>query len=467
MDAADLAFAGIERQAQSIATGDIGARQLLEVYLERIGRLDGQLNAFRVVLADQARAEADRADERRGDGERLPLLGVPIAVKDDIDVAGEITAMGTRAHAGPVARDAEVVRRLRSAGAVIIGKTNVPELCIWPFTETTTWGFTRNPWSPQLTPGGSSGGSAAAVAAGLVGAALGSDGAGSIRIPAAWCGLFGLKPQRDRVPMAPREQPWHGLSVIGVLTRSPADSALFHDAVAGAGALASGSERPLWNATQTDPGRLRIALSTRLPPGVRARLHPRLRAALEDTVELLRGLGHEVDECDPAFGPGDGAAVIARYLRGIHDDAATLAHPERLERRTRTMARAGGRIPMRAIRRVRAGETRMRERVNAMLDAHDVLLTPAAAQPPPPLGRYEGRGWLRTLNGVSALVPYFAAWNATGQPACSVPAGFDEQGLPCAVQLVGRPDGEASLLALAAQLERARPWQHVRPAMAR
>ncbi len=466
MDATDVAFAGIERQAQSIAAGEIGARQLLEVYLERIGRLDGQLNAFRVVLADRARDEADRADERRADGERVPLLGVPIAVKDDIDVAGEVTAMGTRAHAGPVARDAEVVRRLRSAGAVIIGKTNVPELCIWPFTETTTWGFTRNPWSPQLTPGGSSGGSAAAVAAGLVGAALGSDGAGSIRIPAAWCGLFGLKPQRDRVPMAPREQAWHGLSVIGVLTRSPADTALFHDAVAGSGALEDGSGRPLWRATQADPGRLRIALSTRLPPGLRARLHPRLRAALEETVELLRGLGHEVDECDPAFGPGDGAAVIARYLRGIHDDAAAMAHPEGLERRTRTMARAGGRIPMSAIGRVRAGEMRMCRRVNAILDAHDVLLTPATAQPPPPLGRYEGRGWLRTLNGVSALVPYLAAWNATGQPACSVPAGFDEQGLPCAVQLVGRPDGEASLLALAAQLERARPWQHVRPAMA-
>lgn len=466
MDATELAFAAIGHQVQSIAAGEISARQLLEVYLERIGRLDGQLNAFRVVLADRARLEAAEADRRRGDGERPPLLGVPIAVKDDIDVAGEVTAMGTRAHAGPVARDAEVVRRLRSAGAVIIGKTNVPELCIWPFTETATWGVTRNPWSPQLTPGGSSGGSAAAVAAGLVGAALGSDGAGSIRIPAAWCGLFGLKPQRDRVPMAPRVQPWHGLSVIGVLTRSPADTALFHDAVAHASTPAAGSERPLWSATQADPGHLRIALSTHLPPGVRARLHPRLRAALDDTATLLRRLGHQVDECDPAFGPGDGAAVIARYLRGIHDDAAALAHPERLERRTRAMARAGGRIPMETIRRVRAGEPSMRQRVNAPLVAHDVLLTPATAQPPPPLGRYEGRGWLRTLNGVSALVPYLAAWNATGQPACSVPAGFDEQGLPCAVQLVGRPDGEAALLALAGQLERARPWRHARPAMA-
>ncbi len=467
MDATDLAFTGIDRQAQSIAAGEIGARQLLEVYLERIGRLDGQLNAFRVVLADRARDEADEADRRRTEGQRLPLLGVPIAVKDDIDVAGEVTAMGTRAYAGPVGRDAEVVRRLRSAGAVIIGKTNVPELCIWPFTESATWGVTRNPWSAQLTPGGSSGGSAAAVAAGLVGAALGSDGAGSIRIPAAWCGLFGLKPQRDRVPMGPRVQPWHGLSVNGVLTRSPADTALFHDAVAGAGSRAGPPERPLWSATQADPEPLRVALSTRLPPGVRARLHPRLRAALDETAELLRGLGHHVDECDPAFGPGDGAAVIARYLRGISDDAAAMAHPERLERRTRTMARAGGRIPMAAIRRLRAGEADMRQRVNATLEPYDVLLTPATAQPPPPLGRYEGRGWLRTLNGVSALVPYLAAWNATGQPACSVPAGFDERGLPCAVQLVGRPDGEASLLALAAQLERARPWQQVRPAMAR
>src|SRR5947207_1348310 len=234
MDASELAYAGIARQAELIAAGELSARELLDVYLARIERFDPLLNAFRVVFAERARLEADQADARRRAGETRPLLGVPVAIKDDIDVAGEVTAWGTNAHGPPAQADAEVVRRLREAGAVIIGKTNVPELTIWPFTESATFGVTRNPWNRQRAPGGSSGGSAAAVAAGLVGAALGSDGAGSIRIPSAWCGLFGLKPQRGRVSVAPRSRAWHGLSVNGVITRVVADTALFHDVASGA-----------------------------------------------------------------------------------------------------------------------------------------------------------------------------------------------------------------------------------------
>ncbi|HWX75733.1 MAG TPA: amidase family protein, partial [Solirubrobacteraceae bacterium] len=307
-------------------------------YLERIERLDPQLNAFRVVFAERAQREAEDADTRRGAEPRPPLLGVPIAVKDDIDVGGEVTAWGTNAHGGPAAADAEVVKRLRDAGAVVIGKTNVPELTIWPFTESATFGVTRNPWDPQRAPGGSSGGSAAAVAAGLVGAALGSDGAGSIRIPASWCGVFGLKPQRDRVPVAPRVAPWYGLSVNGVLTRDAGDTALFLDAVRdldGEAGFAAAAARA--------PARLRIAVSKRIPPGVLARLDGDCARALEDTAELLRSLGHEVTEADPEYGPDVFAALLPRYLRGIHDDAATMAHPERLERRTRGMARLSGR----------------------------------------------------------------------------------------------------------------------------
>src|SRR5437764_13862554 len=288
MDASELAYAGIARQAELIAAGELSARELLDLYLARIERFDPLLNAFRVVFAERARLEADQADARRGAGESRPLLGVPIAVKDDIDVAGEVTAWGTNAHGPPAQADAEVVRQLREAGAVIIGKTNVPELTIWPFTESATFGVTRNPWDRQRAPGGSGGGSAAAVAAGLVGAALGSDGAGSIRIPSAWCGLFGLKPQRGRVSLAPRSRAWHGLSVNGVLTRRVADTALFLDCVSAPGGLAQqAAPAPaieFSRAGQTAPSRLRIAYSRRIPPGTVARVEGEAVAALEETV---------------------------------------------------------------------------------------------------------------------------------------------------------------------------------------
>ncbi len=469
----DLAYAGIARQAELIAAREISSRELVELYLERIARYDSQINAFRVVLAERALLEAAQADARRGAGGERPLLGVPIAVKDDIDVAGEVTAYGTNAHGGPAAADAEVVRRLREAGAVVIGKTNVPELTIWPFTETATFGATRNPWDLQRAPGGSSGGSAAAVAAGLVGAALGSDGAGSIRIPAAWCGLFGLKPQRGRVSVAPRDRPWHDLSVNGVLTRRVADTALFHDVASeGLGSTPGRSGQdgapplpqvPFAQAASTPPPRLRIAFSPRFPVGVVARLDDDARRALQETVELLRSLGHEVSEQDPDYGPGAIPAVLARYLRGIHDDAREMAHPERLERRTRGTARLGGLIPQAVLERSIAAEGELTRRLNRVLADHDVLITPTTATPPPRIGQLQGRGALWTLNAVAGMVPYNGVWNVTGQPAASVPAGFGADGLPRGVQLVGRPNDEATLLSLAGQLERERSWPQLRP----
>jgi amidase len=476
MDASEIAFAGIARQAELIAAGELSSRELVELYLRRIERAQPRLNAFRVVFAERALLEADQADARRGAAQRAgnggqpdgrPLLGVPIAVKDDIDVVGEVTALGTNAHGGPVSADAEVVRRLRAAGAVIVGKTHVPELCIWPFTETATFGATRNPWDLQRAPGGSSGGSAAAVAAGLVGAALGSDGAGSIRIPSAWCGLFGLKPQRGRIPLAPRPRAWHGLSVNGVLTRRVADTALFHDVASGPSEVdldsAPAPAMSFSQAAATAPGRLRIAFSTRVPPGAIAKLDGDGQRALTETVELLRSLGHEVCEHDPDYGWGTFAALVPRYVGGVRDDVRSLAHPERLERRTRGVARVGKLIAPALLQRSLAGEAEFARRLNRVFDDHDVLITPATATPPPRIGRLQGRGALWTLNVVAGMVPYNGVWNVTGQPAASVPAGFGADGLPRSVQLVGRFNDETTLLSLAAQIELERPWAQHRP----
>ncbi len=460
MEPVELAYAGIARQAQLIAAGEVSARELLELYLERIWRLDVRLNAFRVVLGDRARMEADEADTRRSAGDARPLLGVPVAVKDDMDVAGELTTYGTNANDQPAARDSEVVRRLREAGAVIIGKTNVPEMTLWPFTETATFGATRNPWQLQHAPGGSSGGSGAAVAAGLVGAALASDGLGSIRIPAAWCSLFGLKGQRDRVPLAPREGAWHGLSVYGVLTRGVADTALLYDVLAD-GADQTGA---FSRAAATAPARLRIAYSSRIPPGVLgAKLDTDCKRAFEEMVDVLRGLGHDVQERDPDYGLDAMPSAVLRYLRGTYDDTQLLNHPERLERRTRGLARMGSLVRGAALQRSFAGEAEISRRLNGVLQDHDVLLTPSTATPPPAIGQLQGRGALWTLNRVAAMVPFHGLWNLTGQPAASVPAGFGGDGLPRAVQLVGRPSDEATLLSLAAQIEGARQWPQQRP----
>jgi amidase len=468
MQSGELAYAGIARQAELIAAGEISSRELVELYLARIGRYDSILNAFRVVFGERALLEADQADSRRAAGAGRALLGVPIAVKDDIDVAGEVTAYGSGASETPASADAEVVRRLREAGAVIIGKTNVPEMTLWPFTETATFGITRNPWDIQRTPGGSSGGSAAAVAAGLVGAALGSDGAGSIRIPAAWTGLVGLKPQRGRVSLAPRPRAWHGMSVNGVLSRRVADTALFHDVASGS--ADTDLDRPpapevsFVRGAATPPGRLRIAFSSKFPGIVLAKLDERAAGALRETVELLRSLGHDVQERDPDYGNDAIPSVLTRYLGGAHDDVAGLEHPERLERRTRGMARMGGLLSGRPLQWSMDNENAVSERLNRVLEEFDFLITPAVGTLAPPVGALQGRGALWTLNTVAGWVPYNAVWNLTGQPAVSVPAGFSAEGLPLSVQIVARPCDEGRLLALAAQLEAERPWADRLPA---
>jgi amidase len=459
VDAADLAYAGAARQAELIAAGRVSAREVVQACLDRIARVDGDLNAFRVVFAERALVEAGQADARRGAGDRRALLGVPVAVKDDTDVAGEATARGSSAPCGPAVRDAEVVRRLRAAGAVVVGKTQVPEHMLWPWTEGEAQGPSRNPWSREHTPGGSSGGSGAAVAAGLCGAALGTDGAGSVRIPAAFCGVFAIKPQRDRIPVwRGASDSWHGLNHLGPIGRTVADAALVLDALA---------DRPppggFSAAAASEPGPLRIAVSTRMPPGVVARLGREQRAAVDATADLLRTLGHEVVEHEIDYPPSGAMLVLARYLRGAHDEVATVQGQEHLEARTRGVARLGGRLGPRAMARVRAAEGALTTRVTSVLATADAVLLPGPTGPPFRVGAERDRGALWSLNAAAAKIAFYPMFNATGQPACSVPAGFDRNGLPLAVQLAGRPYDEATLLSLAAQIERARPWADRRP----
>ena len=283
----DLAFAGIVRQAELVRSGDVTPTELVELYLDRIERLEPELNAFRIVLAERARADAKRVEERLAGraGERMALAGVPIAIKDTEDLEGEVTCWGTGAFDRPATADGGMVHRVREAGAIVLGKTNLPELAISGFTESETWGITRNPWDPACSPGGSSGGSAAALAAGMCGGASASDGAGSIRIPSALCGLFGLKPQRDRIPLAPLREHWHGLSVTGSVARSVADSALWLDVCHGG--VPGGPPPPehtFSESARTVPRRLRIAYSTS-PPRMLAPaiVSDEVKGAVEDT----------------------------------------------------------------------------------------------------------------------------------------------------------------------------------------
>jgi amidase len=460
VDPRELAFAGAAEQARMLADGNITAPALLDVYLQRIARLDPQLRCYRVVLADTAREEAATAQRRLDAGERLPLLGVPVAIKDDVDVAGEVTTYGSGAHGAPAVRDAEVVQRLRAAGAVIIGKTAVPELMMLPYTESLTFGATRNPWNTALAPGGSSGGSGAAVAAGLAPLALGSDGGGSIRIPSGWCGVFGVKPQRDRVSVAPHDDAWCGLSVNGPMARSVKDAALFLDVTT----TVPGPEGGFVEASAREPGRLRIALSTKVPPPLMARCGKEQRAAVGQAGALLRDLGHDVIARDPDYPP---AAIYAnylpRYFRGIHNDVRSLPHPDRLEARTRNMARFGSLLSDRRMAAVRAGEAALAARIQSIFDDVDVVITPGNAAGPPRIGAYQRRGAVASLLLVAAKVPFFEIWNLTGQPAAALPWGLDRDSVPLSVQLVGRPYDEATLLSLGAQIEAARPWAHRRP----
>jgi amidase len=413
-----------------------------------------------VVLADQARAEAEARDRHLADGGTAgPLHGVPIAIKEEIDVAGTVTTFGGEANSTPVTADAEMVRRLRAAGAVIVGKTNMPEFGAFPYTESASRGLTRNPWDRTRTPGGSSGGTAAAVAAGLVPVGIGGDGGGSIRIPSACCGLFGLKPQRGRVTTSPQPHLWWALGTAGPLARTVLDSAIVYDVIRGnldTDLYRAGDAPSFTEAAGREPGRLRIGWTTKaVTLGVRADpVHVR---AVEDTARLLSELGHDVREVDPHY-PDPTAAFVPQFFAGVRSEADAVEHYARLERRTRETCRLGSWVRPRVLDWALAETEKVSVKANRVFDDCDVLLTPTIAHRPPLVGRLDGVGTVRASLRAMPAIAYAALWNVAGNPAASVPCGVAPDGLPVAVQLVGRTDDEATLFSLSAQLEQARPW---------
>jgi amidase len=464
----ELAFVGAARQAEMVRSGEVSPKELVQLSLDRIARLDPELNSFRKVFAEKALLEAEQAEARVRAGDERPLLGVPIAIKDEVDVAGEVNTHGTDGFTEPAKEDSEMVRRLREAGAIVVGLTLLPEMAICGFSESATYGVTRNPWNPQRTPGGSSGGSASAVAAGLVPIASAGDGAGSIRIPAASCGLFGLKPSRGRASLAPLTEGWRGMAVLGSVSRNVLDTALWLDIISGGSQEAEAPpppERPFVEAVKQSPGKLRVAYSTLAP---RAAAPPTVseeaKQAVADGAELLRSLGHEVEQRDPQWG-SIGDSISARFLKGVAETVEEVPHPERLERRTRGFGRLGKVLPEALYERVMARRPAEQARVNAIFDSFDVLVMPVMGGTALPVRRWEGKGALQTALGMSRFYPYCVPWNHLGNPAMAVPAGFSPDDMPLSIQVIGRPGDEATLLSLAAQLEAERPWADQRPPM--
>jgi amidase len=456
---------GLVGQAAALVGGEVSSRELTERTLQRIEATQPTLNAFRIVCTEQALADADAADRRLSAGEEAPLLGVPVAIKDDVDLGGHETPFGCAGEHRLAERDAEPVRRLRAAGAIVVGKTNAPEVGQWHFSETEAFGATRNPWQLEHTPGGSSGGAAAAVAAGIVAGAMGSDGAGSIRIPAAWTNLVGLKPQRGRVSTWPDAEAFNGLSCYGPLTRDVADAALLLDVLAGNVPADRHHVTPPAEpfAAARPPRPLRIALSFATPIGASGKVDPEHRAATEALATTLTELGHEVETRDPDYGLV-GAAMIPRGMAAVE---AWLSEHEidraRLEPRTRVHARLGRALRGAPLRAARAAELPLRRRIGAIFDRVDLVLTPTTAQAPPRIDHFKGRGYWATSSTASATCPFAWPWNVVGWPAISVPAGFTAAGLPIGAQLVAPAEGEALLLSVAAQLEAARGWHQQCP----
>ena len=473
MTAAELMTRPAGELAALVRAGELSASELVGASLERIAALQAQVNAFVDVDAEGARAAAAAI----APGDERPFAGVPIAIKNNRAVTGlRLTTGAALSGDHRPLRDHNVTRRLRAAGFVVVGTTTLPEWGILPVTEGRRFGPTRNPWDLERTPGGSSGGSAAAVAAAMVPLAHGNDGGGSLRIPAACCGLVGLKPQRGRISLAP-DVGEQFLVVDGVLTRTVRETAQLLDVLAGSevgdASWAPPPAEPFADAAEREPGRLRIGVTT-LMPLLEADLHPSCARAAHDAAALLASLGHDVEEVTPpwrqpgllelfthAFGPAVCSSMAAAAM--LHGRAPRAADMEPLSWAVWTRCNE--------ITSVQAAVANYRlqalgRAVTAWAAPYDALLTPALAQPPVAIGALDpcGPDPLGTFERSGHFTPYTAISNVTGSPAISLPLYQHDDGLPLAVQLIGRPAQEGALLALAAQVEAAAPWaQRVAP----
>src|SRR4051794_8218995 len=467
----DTAFLPAVDLAALVRAGTASAREVVEAALRRIEALDGPLNAFVEVDGDRALAAADGMAPR----DDRPFAGVPIAIKANVPVEGLCMNMGSRFLSGHRPdHTAYLVRRFREAGFVVVGVTNLPEFGILPTTEPRHTGPTRNPWDGDRTPGGSSGGSAAAVAAGMVPIAHGNDGGGSIRIPAACCGLIGLKPSRGRISRGP-DLGDSFLAVDGVLTRTVIDTAVSLDVLAGYevgdATWAPRPVEPYVTSMRRDPGKLRVGMTTANPLGVEP--EPECVRGMASAAELLAELGHDVVEVSPpfpgrdvlelfvkAFGPlvslGIGYGEYLASRPPTDDDIEPLSRA--VMERSRAMPSVGYLAAVAQLQALARG-------IVASFAEYDLLLTPALAERPLAIGECNGLGEhpMEDLARSGRFTPYTALFNVTGQPALSLPVGFADDGLPTAVQLVGRPLSEDTLLQVAAQVENARPWAHQRP----
>lgn len=464
MDDRELAFTSALDQARLVRTGQVSPVELVECYLRRIEALNPVLNAYLTVAGEQALEAARGAAKAQGADDLPPFHGVPISIKDLIDTAGIRTTRGTRTNADRIpTADAEVVKRVKKAGFVVLGKTNTPEFGMQGVTEPPGYPWACNPWNPERTPGGSSGGAGAALAAGLCPIAVGSDGGGSIRIPSSFCGVFGIKTTRGRVSFAPL--PNHLFAVTGPMARTVADAAALLDVISG---YATGDAwwlpppaTPFAAEVGVPPGSLRIAVTAEpFIDGVTVDAAP--IAGWEEAGALLAELGHRVEAARP---PWDSSVTYLAAPAYGADMAAWADLPplDTLHPQTRQIIELGRSVDGPTVMGGLAAVWRLCRKTLAFWDTYDVLVTPTVAITAPKVGEFQDPTNPAGVFRYIALAPFTSPFNLTGQPAVNVPMGPDEDGMPRGVQLVGRPGDEATLIRLAAQMEAAHPWAGRRP----